>query len=170
MPVSGAGEESPGSTETRCRITSGGGDSRESATESKPPLCLGTGVRVKGCGKSAPRTRQRGRHGKPHREQGQIGAACRASRLAVRVFRNAARVGCTRCAATRIPDEWSSSEQASCRVCGQNPAYRPAGVMTSVPVAGKASYTVSLKATVSFAIYVASRRIVNGMGAPWTTG
>ena len=30
-------EESPGSTETRCRITSGGGDPRESATESKPP-------------------------------------------------------------------------------------------------------------------------------------
>ena len=26
-------EESPGSTETRCRITSGGGDPRESATE-----------------------------------------------------------------------------------------------------------------------------------------
>ena len=29
----GRGEESPGSTETRCRITSGGGDPRESATE-----------------------------------------------------------------------------------------------------------------------------------------
>jgi hypothetical protein len=31
------GEESPGSTETRCRVTPGGGDPRESATESKPP-------------------------------------------------------------------------------------------------------------------------------------
>jgi hypothetical protein len=30
-------------------------------------------VRVKGCGKSAPRARQRGRHGKPHREQDRIG-------------------------------------------------------------------------------------------------
>ena len=30
---------------------------------------------MKGCGKSAPRTRQRGRHGKPHREQDRIGAA-----------------------------------------------------------------------------------------------
>ena len=30
-------EESPGSMEARCRITSGGGDPRESATESKPP-------------------------------------------------------------------------------------------------------------------------------------
>ena len=30
-------EESPGSMETRCRVTPGGGDPRESATESKPP-------------------------------------------------------------------------------------------------------------------------------------
>ncbi len=32
------------------------------------------GVRVKGCGKSAPRRRQRRRHGKPRREQDRIGA------------------------------------------------------------------------------------------------
>ena len=31
------GEESPGSMDIRCRITSGGGDPRESATENKPP-------------------------------------------------------------------------------------------------------------------------------------
>jgi len=30
-------EESPGSIETRCQITSGGGDPRDSATENKPP-------------------------------------------------------------------------------------------------------------------------------------
>jgi len=48
----------------------GGGDPRESATESKPPALR---VRVKGCGKSAPRRWQQGRHGKPHREQNQIG-------------------------------------------------------------------------------------------------
>eukprot|EP00465_Bigelowiella_longifila_P003887 CAMPEP_0185262034 /NCGR_PEP_ID=MMETSP1359-20130426/10288_1 /TAXON_ID=552665 /ORGANISM="Bigelowiella longifila, Strain CCMP242" /LENGTH=43 /DNA_ID= /DNA_START= /DNA_END= /DNA_ORIENTATION= len=30
-------EESPGSTEARCRVTPGEGDLRESATESKPP-------------------------------------------------------------------------------------------------------------------------------------
>ena len=30
-----AGEESPGSTDERCRITSGGGDPRESATENE---------------------------------------------------------------------------------------------------------------------------------------
>ena len=35
-----AGEESPGSMETRCRVTPGGGDPRESATESKPPVCV----------------------------------------------------------------------------------------------------------------------------------
>jgi hypothetical protein len=65
-------EESPGSTETRRRITSGGGDPRESATESRPPASRP--ARVKGCGKSAPRGRQRQRHGKPRREQDRIGA------------------------------------------------------------------------------------------------
>jgi len=38
------GEESPGSKEARCRITSGGGDPRDSATESKPPRDIGDGV------------------------------------------------------------------------------------------------------------------------------
>ena len=69
-------EESPGSTETRCRVTPGEGDLRESATESKPPALFCRGwVRVKGCGKSAPRTWRQGRHGKPHREQNRIGMA-----------------------------------------------------------------------------------------------
>jgi len=35
---------------------------------------------VKRCGKSAPRFRQRKRHGKPHREQNRIGTATRAVR------------------------------------------------------------------------------------------
>ena len=83
-PALAAGEESPGSMETRCRVTPGGGDPRESATESKPPAgtcSFGTylRVRVKGCGKSAPRRRQRRRHGKPHREQDQVGATASAS-------------------------------------------------------------------------------------------
>ncbi len=30
-------EESPGSTKTRCQITPGGGNPRDSATENKPP-------------------------------------------------------------------------------------------------------------------------------------
>ena len=33
----GAGEESPGSMDERCRITSGGGNPRDSATENRPP-------------------------------------------------------------------------------------------------------------------------------------
>jgi len=74
-----AGEESPGSMDIRCRITTGGREPRESATESRPPRPRpgqgGSAVRVKGCGKSAPRRRQRGRHGKPHREQDRIGTA-----------------------------------------------------------------------------------------------
>src|ERR1700739_3190999 len=78
LPTVARGEESPGSTEVRCRVTPGGGDPRESATESTPPACLrlaGRAARVKWCGKSAPRRRQRRRQGKPHREQDQIGEA-----------------------------------------------------------------------------------------------
>ena len=44
-------EESPGSTETRCRVTPGGGDPRDSATERKPPAAAlataGKGERVR---------------------------------------------------------------------------------------------------------------------------
>ena len=36
-----AGEESPGSLDMRCRITSGGGNPRESATEIEPPCIAG---------------------------------------------------------------------------------------------------------------------------------
>ncbi len=39
-----AGEESPGSMDMRCRITSGGGNPRDSATENKPPRRAGFGV------------------------------------------------------------------------------------------------------------------------------
>jgi hypothetical protein len=44
------GEESPGSMETRCRLTAGEGNLRESATESKPPFEFssnGKGERVR---------------------------------------------------------------------------------------------------------------------------
>ena len=61
--------------EPRCRVTPGGflREVRDSATESIPP---GFGrVRSKGCGKSAPRSWQQGRQGKPHRVQDRIGAA-----------------------------------------------------------------------------------------------
>jgi hypothetical protein len=77
-----AGEESPGSTDIRCRITSGGPiPSRGEASGTVPQRADRRGAlrmvaaRVKGCGKSAPRRRQRRRHGKPHREQDRIGTA-----------------------------------------------------------------------------------------------
>ena len=111
------GEESPGSMEARCRLTAGGGDPRESATESKPPVTASAPpARVKGCGKSAPRPRRRGRHGKPHREQDRIGTALAG-------FRAAVRVGRARRPATDVPDEWPSIAFGR----GQNPAYRPSG-------------------------------------------
>src|ERR1700728_2381721 len=107
----------------RCRITSGGGDPRDSAKENEPlppphpsPACGGGiregEVRVKRCGKSAPRVRQRKRHGKPHREQDRIGTATRdVRRKAITpqgVVRLAVRVGCSRQCANIVPEEWPS--------------------------------------------------------------
>ena len=62
------GEELPDST-GQCAARKGGGISTESATENKPPAR----VRVKRCGKSAPRVWQQTRQGKPRTEQGQAG-------------------------------------------------------------------------------------------------
>jgi hypothetical protein len=71
--------------DVRCRITSGEGSSprKRGSTSGKVPQRAdrrfspqgSEAVRVKGCGKSAPRRRQRRRHGKPHREQNRIGTA-----------------------------------------------------------------------------------------------
>ncbi len=70
-------------------------------------------VRVKGCGKSAPRTWKQGRHGKPRREQNRIGTAQpRGSPRSGMRFRIAVRVGCLRRAATCVPDEWPSRRGA----------------------------------------------------------
>src|SRR4051794_1568455 len=118
----------------RCRITSGGGDPRDSATENEPlPTRKGGAARVKRCGKSAPRVRQRNRHGKPHREQNRIGTATRA----VRESDNAA----GRCQARRpgrlleamckhVPEEWPSRIVSRKRGGAlQNPAYRLADAL-----------------------------------------
>ena len=88
--------------ETRCRLMAGGGDPRESATESKPPRFIG--ARVKGWGKSPPRDWQQERHGKPHREQDRIGTV-RGETLEG-CFRLTVRVGCVRRMATCAQDEW----------------------------------------------------------------
>jgi hypothetical protein len=63
-------------------------------------------ARVKGCGKSAPRSRRREWQGKPHREQDQIGTTGRA--IVRACFRAVVRVGRTRRSATDVPDEWPS--------------------------------------------------------------
>ena len=91
-------------------------------------------VRVKRCGKSAPRVRQRKRHGKPHREQDRIGAATRA----IRASENTA----GRCQARRP----GRLLEATCKRCPrgmavtyrlpqaggalQNPAYRLADILS----------------------------------------
>jgi hypothetical protein len=49
------------------------GQVTESATENIPPVPKGAPVRVKRCGKSAPRSEQSDWQGKPHVEQDQIG-------------------------------------------------------------------------------------------------
>ena len=76
---------------------------RESATENRPPELAP--ARVKRWGKSPPRPRQRGWHGKPHREQGRIGTTGRQARDRLR---SVVRVDRTRPRATAVPDEWPS--------------------------------------------------------------
>ncbi len=146
------GEESPGSMGTRCRVIPGEGDLRESATESKPPARLrASRARVKGCGKSAPRRRQRRWQGKPHRERDQVGAA-RAPRAGLGraigagwVPAAAARVGRERRPVTGVPDEWPSPALGR----GQNPAYRPSGVISRVAGAWSAGLRIRLRYVLS---------------------
>ena len=84
--------------------------------------CVLAAVRVKRCGKSAPRCRQRKRHGKPHREQNRIGTAREQSRIG---SGSAVRVGCSKRRATGVPEEWPSRVRLAPQAI-QNPAYRPA--------------------------------------------
>ena len=68
-------------------------------------------VRVKRCGKSAPPTRQRAGHGKPHPEQDHVGtraAHWRYVRARQARFRADVRVGCLTGPATAPLDEWPS--------------------------------------------------------------
>src|SRR5271165_4377621 len=129
-PVEGA-EESPGSKRMRRRIMSGGGDPRESATESKPPdrtpLGLKRTARVKGCGKSAPRGRQRQRHGKPRREQDRIGAT-RGAKVSWGLVRWPCRSGWLLEAPGDGRPRGMAVTSGRRAPAIQNPAYRPAGV------------------------------------------
>src|SRR5437763_38070 len=112
----------------------------ESATENRPPVPPpippplaeegkggGKRARVKRCGKSAPRRRQRRWHGKPHREQDRIGTA-RGLKPRDRCPDLAVRVGCLRRRATGVPEEWPSRVEHPLHAL-QNPAYRPADAL-----------------------------------------
>jgi hypothetical protein len=127
----GRREESPGSTEARCRVTPGGGDPRESATENIPPSPSGPFVgrraaRVKWCGKSAPRRRQRRRQGKPHREQDQVGAAGgNEPRLTPPGGPSAPPLGSVARGVRRRTSQMNGHPRLR---TGQNPAYRPSGL------------------------------------------
>jgi hypothetical protein len=128
-----AAEESPGSTGIRCRLTAGGGDPRESATENKPPAQAPQGsprARAKRCGKSAPRHWQQRRQGKPHREQDRIGTAAPKGAGAFPLRRPGWSREARRKARPRgmvVPRSPDHSGD-----CGQNPAYRPSGSSDAV--------------------------------------
>src|SRR4030065_2166162 len=87
-----------------CQVTPGRREPTESATENIPPMPgQPDQVRVKWCGKSAPRGWQHPWHGKPHLEQGQIGERwCGPHR---------SRVGRLGRAATCVLDEWLSTTE-----------------------------------------------------------
>jgi len=85
-----------------CQVTPGRREPTESATENIPPAAT-LPVRVKWCGKSAPRVWQQTWQGKPHPEQDQIGERSCGP--------HGSRVGCLRCAVTCIPEEWLSTTE-----------------------------------------------------------
>ena len=78
--TAGAAQSDGGKSELHragCRVTPGRRKATESGTENIPPPESGDRfglVRVKWCGKSAPRGGRPSRQAKPHPEQGQIGA------------------------------------------------------------------------------------------------
>ena len=95
-----------------------------------PSRNSGRPARVKRCGKSAPRRRQRRRHGKPHREQDQVGAAGipvrgNAGRTSApplgSVARGARQRASQRNGHHRLQDQFLGT--------GQNPAYTPSGAL-----------------------------------------
>jgi hypothetical protein len=93
----------------------------------------GRAARVKWCGKSAPRCRQRRRQGKPHREQDQVGAAGDPERSGApgepprrRSGRSHEALGDER------PRGMAITAQRFTPGVGQNPAYTPSGARPTV--------------------------------------
>ncbi len=88
-----------------------------------------TPVRVKGCGKSAPRSRRRERHGKPHREQDRIGAArAEISAQASSAPSPGLVARGVRQRASQMNGHPPAAAPQGERAGGQNPAYRPSGI------------------------------------------
>ena len=82
-------------------------------------------ARVKRCGKSAPRLRQRRRHGKPHREQDRIGAARMLGRKPGHPARSSPPPGLVARGTERSAPQRNGRRGET--LSKQNPAYRPAG-------------------------------------------
>jgi hypothetical protein len=123
LAVSGEGGKS-GLHRAGCQVTPGGREPTESATEKTPPIPSSwREVRVKWCGKSAPRWWQQQRQGKPHPEQDRIGghAALRCSAWPARC----PRVGRSRRTVTYVPDEWLSPTEPGLQAGSQTPTPDP---------------------------------------------
>ena len=134
MPGSpGGAEESPGSTGIRCRITAGGGDPRESATENKPPVQVAA-TRPAGKGETV---RQERTAPLATGAAGQTPPGARPNRGG-RGARNGAgafpprRPGWSREARRKArPRGMVVPHRPGNRRCGQNPAYRPSGAISN---------------------------------------
>jgi hypothetical protein len=136
----------------------------ESTTENLPPGFFGSQVRVKRCGKSAPRTEQSVRQGKPHAEQDQIGEEERPAPLYFRVGRySLARKRRARShVVMRGLDEWLSPARV------QKPAYSPASanykvmpifaLLISHRALGRAEHFAMLILIVTLVVFLVSRR------------
>ena len=119
----GAAEESPGSTETRCRVTPRGGATPGKVPQRAVPPRYRSGRPRSGwkgvAVRAPPRSPGDGDgHGKhPHREQDRIGGGTARSfgGPAPRPFPAAARVWSREAPATGVPDEWPSSPPGATR-------------------------------------------------------
>jgi hypothetical protein len=129
-------EESPGSTETRCRVMPGGGNPRESATENKPPRrrCpAGKGETVRQERTAGPAT-ERARQTPPGARPNRDGTGFGPSRVSGSPSGLVARGMRRRMSQMNgHPALWG----------GQNPAYRPAGILSLVPLENRRNRLLS---------------------------
>jgi hypothetical protein len=102
----------------------------------QPASARRAAVRVKWCGKSAPRRRQRRRQGKPHREQDQVGAAGISERSEMPGGPSRRRSGRSHEAlGDERPRGMVITAQGYAPRAGQNPAYTPSGPVAVDPSA-----------------------------------